>query len=160
MIRLYTLQDPISPLHDLVLRWMEEAHQEDFGIDINPVTILEDINGMLTGPETDIFVKIKDDRVVGFMGIRKFESPHGEEYIASEHLWYVLPEYRGSGFREWIRVAEAWAQVIGCNHLIINASHLSSDSHDRLCGIFNKIGFKHLESSFIMKLKENDHVLQ
>lgn len=154
MIRKYTLDDPISNILTLIQNWMAECNQEEFGMEINPVKVMKDIIDLMSNPDKDLFVKINDGQVVGLMGMKKYISHLCDDAIASEHFWYVLPEYRGSGLRQWIETAREWANEKECKHFIINASNLSSDLQDKLSRVLKKIGMRHIESSFIMNLKE------
>lgn len=94
----------------------------------------------------------RDDKAVGFMGLNTFISPlGGGEKIANEHLWYVMPAYRGN-VRAFMTTAASWARKQGCSHLMMNASYMASDRCERVSEFYAVMGFKPFENVFLMEV--------
>lgn len=68
--------------------------------------------GLLASPDAVIYVAEAGGTVVGMMGLMRYEHPMSGEPTASEIMWWVEPDARGSGVRLF-RVGEAWAKATG-----------------------------------------------
>jgi len=141
-----------SLLQEIVDSWIKESNVEQMGIELDEDVYLKDLRRLIDGNDTDLLVLENGDKIIGFMGLLVFESPLGRQKIATEHYWYVLPQYRGISSLRLIRAAELWSQEKGCSHLLMNASYLASELHDKVCEIYNKTGFIPFESTYIKKL--------
>jgi len=95
---------------------------------------------------------IENELPVGFIGVTMFQSPISVDRMATEHLWYVIPVYRGWGGIRLIKVAKAWARSQGCSHFIGNASMLASDLHDQVCELYEAMKMKKFETVYICPL--------
>jgi len=166
----------LKPLFDA---WVGETNS-DLGIEIIEDVYIQDFQRLVDGGNSDLLVLENDTRfaamviselarrttgrrvansgskdVVGFMGIEMFNSPTGYQRIANEHYFYVLPKYRrGTRSIRLVNAAKQWAIEAGCTHLILNASALASDLHDRVCKLYRHFGAELFETSFLLNLGE------
>jgi len=153
------LQDVVV-LIPLAAAWLREA-RTDFGIDLDIETHLNDMQEYMNSDKADVLALQTDDgKIVGYMGIRSFPNPLGRGFDAYEHLMFVHPDYRGMGAVRLIRAAENWAKYHGCNHLILNASYMASAGCDRVCKLYEKMGYRPFEKSYIRAMENNDGMLR
>jgi len=145
--------EDIERLKQVVLEWKESCNAKDFRIDIRLETHFQDLAGLIENENSDLFLLIKKDNVIGYMGVTCFDSPLGNQRIANEHYWFVSGKHRGRGTLLLLRSVKKWAKERGCSHLIMNASNLASNMHGRLCRFYEKIGFQKFETSYIEELK-------
>ncbi|MHC4335718.1 MAG: GNAT family N-acetyltransferase [Planctomycetota bacterium] len=143
----------VEDLRELAYSWRDSA-DKSYGFDMQWDVFKLELQAMIEGKATDILVlNSKDGRPLGMMGIVKMPSPIGTGWFANEHYWYVEPSHRnGGGALAMIRRAERWAKENGCLRFMINASRLAGRHHDRLCRIYQRLGFEHFETSFIKEI--------
>jgi GNAT superfamily N-acetyltransferase len=67
---------------------------------------------LIISPDAVIYVAEVHGVIVGMMGLMRYLHPMSGELTASEVMWWVNPDRRGSGVRLF-RVGEAWAQASG-----------------------------------------------
>jgi hypothetical protein len=149
-----TFTGPLSDLHELAERWKAECNGDSMGIETSVDSFLLGIQEMMDNSYSMVLVA-KDGQkgtIVGLIGIQAFHSPIGSQRIANEHFWYVLPEYRGSMGIRLIEAARKWAETQRCSHFILNASRLSSDLHDRVCNLCERMGMQKFETSYIERI--------
>jgi GNAT superfamily N-acetyltransferase len=144
--------EDLKGLTPIAKRWLAEADFDRFGLDSRLAKGLEDLNELIAGVHSDLFMLMKDEQHIGFAGIRSFMSPVGENLIAEEHYLYVLPEYRGRGGLILLRAAREWAKENMCTHLIMNASTLASKLHDKVCKLYEYMDMKKFETSYICEV--------
>ena len=146
--------DDLAGLVSIAKRWIEEADFARFGLDSMLAKGLEDLSELIAGAHSDLIMLMKDEQHIGFAGIRNFVSPLGRNLIAEEHYLYILPEHRGRGGLILLKAAREWAQKNMCTHLILNASCLASDMHDKVCKLYEYMGMSKFETSFICQVQE------
>jgi len=144
--------DDIEALKLLAFEWMDEWNGKAFGIDLRLETHLQDLTRLIENEDSELFLLIKMDRVIGYMGCTCFDSPLGNQKICQEHYWFVSGKNRGRGALLLLRAVKKWAKDKNCSHLIMNCSNLASDLHDRLCRFYEKIGYMKFETSYIKEL--------
>lgn len=145
--------EDIEKLKPVALQWKVTCNGKAMGIELVPETHFADLAGMIDRYDADLFLLINDKgRVIGYMGIVCFNSPLSNQRVAQEHYWYVIGENRGKGSMLLIRAAKEWAKEKGCSHIILNASTLASNLHDRLCQFYERIGFQKFETSYIKEI--------
>ena len=145
--------DDIETLRPIAESWFEFANKNEFGIEVNVDKHLLELEMMATNDDADLIVLYDETTPIGYIGLRYFISPLGEQKIAEEHYLYVIPEKRGLASMRLIRNAKHLAKLKGCSHIIFNASNLASDLHDKVCNFYEKMGFAKFETSFITKLE-------
>lgn len=140
-------------LSSIALQWETEANPEKFGIKCSLDKFLASLQELASNPQSALLLLCDDSgNVHGFMGCVLFDSPLDGQLIANEHFWFVTPKHRnGTAAMRLIKAAKAWAKANGASHLIMNASMLASDSHDRVCKLYERT-MKHFETTYIQCL--------
>lgn len=136
----------IEQLRPVAEHWHKEANGRTFGLDMDINKHLQDMARV-----DDVLVLKDKDEIVGYMGLTIFTSGLSDQRIANEHCWYVIPQYRGISSIRLIKLAQDWAGSKGCSHLIMSASNLASDLHDRTCRIYERMGMTKFETSYISR---------
>lgn len=144
--------EDIEKLRPVAIEWKDSCNGKEFSLEMNLEVHLSDLAGLIEKADTDLFLLLKEDEVVGYMGVISFNSPIGSQRIAEEHMWFVSRNNKGRGIMLLIRAVSRWAKEHGCSHIIYNASCLASGMHDRLYEFYEKIGFKKFETSFIKEI--------
>jgi len=142
----------INGLFPLVKAWIAECNAETFGLQAKASRVVDDMAELVRNDGSDLVALASRGNWAGFMGLRYFTSPLGGEKIAEEHYWYVGKEYRGRGGLVLLKVARARAKQVGCSHVIITASAMASDMHDKVCALCEHVGMKKFETSFIQEV--------
>lgn len=140
----------LDELRQVVLEWRKSCNGEEFGIDINLETHFRDLAGLVENEDSDLFLLKENGEIVGYIGMRVFRSPLGDQKICQEHYWFTLE--KSNGALRLLRAIEKWAKEKGCSHLIMTTSCLASNMHDRLCEFYERIGFRKFETSFIKSI--------
>lgn len=137
-------------LEPIVDEWLSEVNTDRFGISIDKNKAIDDLRQMTFGEDADLFLLVVQDKVVGFSGVIIYENRLTDHKIANEHYLYILPKYRkGKNPLKLIRAVEKWSEEKGCSHILMNASNMASDKHDKLCRVYGRLGYKLFESSYI-----------
>jgi len=139
-------------LSEIVNSWAAECNAEKFGLNKNFDSFYEELDALQNDETATLLVLYKDDKPVGLMGVVIFVSPIGTNRIANEHFWYVLPNHRGVKSIRLIEEAILWAKDNGCSHVMMNASCLASDLHDKVCDIYEMMGMKKYETVYLMEV--------
>ena len=126
--------------------WKQTCNGSIFCLDCDPLVTAEHLSKI-----NKLFVMIVNEKVVGLIGIQIFKNPIGNGMMANEHLWYVCKAYRGSGI-SLLEHGMKWATEQGCTHFMATASNLASDLHDSICKLYEVIGMRKFETTFIKKL--------
>ena len=139
----------------LILSWKETCKSKELEMEANPLALLLDFKKIIGSEQGVLFGTKNKNDVIGVIGVIIFSSPIGNDLIANEHYWYVMPEYRkGTIGMRLLKKAIKWAESKGCTHFMGNASMLASDLHDNICSIYERIGMKKFETTYIMKIGE------
>lgn len=131
--------------------WKSECLGDEFGVVPSGEIMLNRLYQLVHSDKGDVLVLEKDNEVVGLLGLIKFQSPLSEQYMVGEQYWYILPEHRGNGMK-LIFKAEEWTKDNECTHLILSASMIASKLFDKVCSIYERIGMKKFETSYIKKV--------
>ncbi len=151
-IKLFT--DDIETVRPVVESWQQIVLDNGFGIIADDVDkFLAGLKDLADGQESDLLVLYENDTPVGYLGLQYFISPLGNQKMANEHYFFVIPEKRGMASIGLFRTAKALAKTRGCTHLIMNASNLASDLHDKFSRVLEKLGFTKFETSFIQSVE-------
>ena len=150
--RIFTKNESILNLTVIIKSWINECKVNDFGMRLDLEEIFIDFHSLIHAGHKDLLILENDEgKIVGMMGLIFFKSPIGLQWFANEHYWYILPEYRGNGMK-LIKQAREWAKKNKCSHLILNASMMASDVHNKVCSIYEKIGMKKFETNYIERI--------
>ncbi len=142
-------KDEIEKLRPIAKSWEDIANKNDLGVEIDVNNHLLDLWKIITNVNADLLVLFDEKTPVGYLGLTYFNSPVGKQLMANEHYWYVVPESRGVGSMRLIKTAIEVAKLRGCTHIVMNASNLASDLHDKVCDFYEKMNMKLFESSYI-----------
>jgi GNAT superfamily N-acetyltransferase len=67
---------------------------------------------VLAAPEGQVWIAHKGETPIGMLAMGLFEHPMSGERVASEVVWWVEPDHRGSSCgRRLLRAAEDWAKA-------------------------------------------------
>lgn len=144
--------DDIETLRPIAESWFEFAKTNGFGLEISVDKHLIELSNIVSGIDSDLLVLCDDDIPIGYIGLRYFQSPLGNQKIAEEHYFYVVPEKRSLASMRLIKNAKYLAKLKECSHIIFNASNLASDLHEKICRVYEKLGMKLFETSFISEV--------
>lgn len=150
-VQIVAVTDPAS-LWPLLGRWGREVNGDGLGVTIVPQFVWEQLARMIAGPTSDVLGLVQDELLTGFIGVQMFVSPTGPQMMASEHYFYVAPEYRRLSSIRLIRAAQTWAGARGCARLLLTASQLASDKHDKVCRLYERLGAKKFETAYIIEV--------
>jgi len=143
----------INELKHVALEWKETCNAKHLGIEIDEPWYFKSLAKLIERLDADLFLlKTDDGIVVGYMGVEAFTSPLKRQRCAVEHHWYVMESHRGSGSMRLLVEVKDWAKTHGCKHLIMNASTLASDLHDKVCSFYEGVGMTKFETSYITEI--------
>lgn len=144
--------DDIETLRPIAESWQKIVRANNFGLITDVNKHLVELEMMVAKDDANLIVLYDGNNPVGYIGLRYFDSPLGNQRIAEEHYFYVIPENRGLASMRLIKNARNLAKLKGCSHLILNASNLASDMHDKICRFYEKSGMKKFETSYISEV--------
>jgi len=151
---MYSITPCICP--EILQPLADEAEQgtnsEDFAFEVKAENIMAEMRRLILSPGSMVLLLFKDGEVIGCMGLEIFTNPFSGKRMANERCWFVLKKHRGIASLRLFKAAEQIARKEGCSHFIFNASKLASDSHDKVVKLYEKLGMKHWETSFICQL--------
>lgn len=140
-----------NDLEKVFLNFKESA-QPMSGLKINNIHSLQHIQTLIDNQNSDILVVKTNSHIVGLMGIEVIDWPCDNIRIGNEHMWYVLPEFRSRSSLRLINSARIWAKNMACSNLILNASFMASNMHDKVCQFYERIGMEKFETSYIQRI--------
>lgn len=138
----------IEPIVPLMKEWEKIAAGNDCNYEVSFETVYEDLRATLQAIEGTILASSRDGEYTGFMVLLKMPSILGKQSIGVEKYWY--------GKRDGVALfkeAEKWCRENGCSHLVMCASRLASELHDKVCRFYEKMGMRLYESTYIMEVK-------
>ena len=144
--------EQIESIRPLAAEWREFCSCDQFGLETDMDFFLAGLMDLVDGDNSDLLMLMDDNKIVGIMGITKFQSPFGKEQVANEHYMFVMQGHSITGGRRLIDAAHKWAKAHGCSHLIMNASNAASDLHDKVCGFYERLGLTKFETSYIKEI--------
>jgi hypothetical protein len=142
----------VESIRPLANEWKEFCSCDKFGLEVDISTFLAGLMDLIDGDDSDLLLLIDGDKIVGLMGITKFQSPFGQEQVANEHYMFVSQGNSVVGGKRLIDAAREWAKCKGCSHLIMNASNAASELHDKVCKFYKRLDMKLFETSFISEV--------
>ncbi len=132
--------------------WFDESQKKEFGLSIDLSKTLLDIGQLAFSPNSIVFLLVDNNKIIGFYGAAISCSKFSNQMIAEERYYYVTQENRGISSLKLIKAATEWAKNKQCSHFIIYASNLASELHDRTCQLYEKLGMKKFETSYVKEL--------
>jgi hypothetical protein len=141
----------VELLVPLLEEWKCEQNGGVMGIDTDTETNLNDTASWLQTCGGTIITASVKGVMVGFLVLVTVPSEFGDQKWAVEKGWYMRPHVHYGGpllFKE----AQAWARSHGCSHLVMVASNMASDIHDRVCRFYEIMKMQKFETSYIKEL--------
>jgi hypothetical protein len=152
-MRIKIFDSDVSHLYPLIETWAKESNARDFGMTIDPERLLGHAEFLRDCPDTELLaLGSKEGRVLGVMGLVISPNIVENGSILNEHIWYVLPQHRSRASLGLINEAQRWGAERGCGHFVITASKMISDLHDTMCHLYNRLGFKKFETTYIREI--------
>lgn len=140
MIRHATEAD-VPRIVEMGRRFVEStAYQGRIGFD--PARVESLARGMLSTPNMAGFVSERDGVVVGMLGMHVYEHPMSGERVATETVWWMDPEHRGTDGVRLLKAGEAWARSLNATTLYMVAP---SPEVERL---YAALGYARLETTY------------
>lgn len=152
-MKVIAYRDEIYKLYDIALSWREGCECDTFGLEVDNTKHLKDLRDFKVNDDSELFVLLDNDSTpVGYIAISITDSPIGNQKVASEKYWFVLPKHRGLTSIKLLKVAKEWAKNKGCSHIILHATNIASKLHDDVCRLYELLGMSKLGTSYINKL--------
>lgn len=89
---------------------------------------------LLTNPDGAVIVAEKDGALIGMIALWAFAHPYSGALIASELVWWVNPEERGSVGVRLLKRAEQWTKDSGATALQMIAPNARVEAFYQACG--------------------------
>lgn len=140
-----------SMLRPLLSKWLEICHGTEFGLQVSVEGVEQDLQARLDLGDGVLLLAYDGIELVGFFAVFACKSSLSEQQLAVETFWFALPNQRLAG-PALFHAAKNWAQNHGCTHLVVSASRLASDLHDKVAGFCAKAGMKPFETAYILEL--------
>jgi len=149
-VMILDISDDINMLVPIGREWATAAHGAEYGLPIDVDIAKATMHQLQMRSDGDVLVLMDGDQVRGFMGLSYQPNHVGSGLIANECLFYVDQSARSGGIK-LIHSARKLAKIKGCNFFFLNASRVAGDG-DRSGALYERLGFKHFESSYMAVL--------
>lgn len=103
---------------------------------------------MITGNKNEYIVLLSPNGILA--GLCTSPFLFSDTKVASELVWYVEPEYRGTEGKHLHQAFEYWAKRVGCT--LINMVLLEDENSERMNKIYKRKGYSPVERSYIKEL--------
>jgi len=131
--------------------WQKEANADRFGLNTKWSKFRATLQEFADSQTNALFILSDNGLPVGFMCAMQFESPLDGQQMMRERFWFVLPRHRGRNALKLRTAFKEWARGRGASHILMSASMLASDKHDRICRLYEK-SMKLFETTYICKI--------
>ena len=146
MIRIAN-QDDKEGVVCLIKAFFEE-YVEGLGFAFDEEKVSTDFDLYIALNQIKVLVIDEGETLTGLLVVYIGEQPFFKGLMADEMIWYVLPDHRRQGIK-LLRECENMCKQLGCEY--INVCGFSGTKAEN---IYEKMGYKHLESKFIKKIGE------
>lgn len=144
-------QVDVKQTRDMVLKAVASSPWSSYG-EVNHDQIELILKLYLDYPEPTtrgLFVCLDGPVLVGLLAA--IISPNVVTNIATEMMWYVLPEYQKGGVGvELIKNYEGWAKEQNCG--LVSLAHYNDILGERISTVYEKLGYNKIETTYIKKL--------
>lgn len=106
-----------------------------------PTQLAATAEHLIANDEAVMLVAEREGAVIGMLALLLYPHPMSGERVASEIVWWVEPEHRGSGLR-LLRAAERWACEHGAAVLHMIAPN------DRIGALYQRLGYVPVETAW------------
>lgn len=132
--------------------WLAEAKYEEYGFKVTVDGIIADSKEWLASGLGAVIALVHEEKgYVGFMTVYCCEKFLGNDPIAFEKYWYVMPQYRIGAIR-MLNEAKKWAKQQGATHIVLSASAMASGMYDKLCELYERLGMQVFEKSYVCRI--------
>lgn len=98
---------------------------------------------LIANPDGVILVAVRDELVIGMLGLLVYAHPMSGERVATEAFWWLDPRQRGWGV--WLlRRGERWARGRGARRL----SLMAPADNDRVMDVYEALGYEAVEITY------------
>lgn len=121
-IRTVQTEQDLKELVQLAWEFKKVSHFSHLPFD--ETATLATILRYVDGPNSAVFIAVKEGTLIGFIMCERFKSDFSEHELASENGWYVTEAHRGSKAGEQLLEAYlTWSTANGCleTYLAINS---------------------------------------
>ena len=91
----------------------------------------------------------KSGKIIGGIGMMFFPALEDDVVTCSETFWYVDEKERGGGLKLLLK-AQKYAKEMGARRMTM--IHLSNSMPDRLKGLYERLGFKEIETHYMKEI--------
>jgi len=141
----------VSVIVPLGEHWLAECCASDFGIKTSMANIVKDLENWIELATGTIILAYDGVELVGFMPVFAVPSFLGPQLFALEKYWYASQGHHAAG-PMMLAEARRWAKENNCSHLIMSASNIASNMHDKCCMFYDRVGLKLFETSYICEV--------
>jgi GNAT superfamily N-acetyltransferase len=141
-----------KPIFDMAGRFQQASPYTELTYDEGKVVEL--IDSFLTGDRTQkiIILGLKDQEPVGMIAGVVNEMLFSHDLIASELMWWVEPEHRGSRLSiQLLDAYEEWARRVGAK--VVQLSSVNTDHADKLDRLYRHRDYNLVERGYIKGLQ-------
>ena len=134
-----------------VVKLVENFHKETLGkydSDLDPAALIETIRRE-SYDSRNVFLLILGNRCEGILAGHEFKSMINHTKIFQEYIWYTNKPFGKYGIR-LIKEVQKILKSRGVNAIIL--SILEAPISVKLKRIYNRLGYKHLETHFVRAL--------
>ena len=124
---------------------------DEFGLTVSVEGVEQDLQARLDLGDGTLLLAWDGVEPVGFFAVFKVKSSLSDQFVAIETFWFAVPNHQLAGPALFHR-AKLWAKDNGCTHLIVSASRLASDLHDKVASFCERVGMKPFETVFISEV--------
>lgn len=142
----------VTKVRTLLGQWEKICHGSQFGLAVSVAGVERDLQARLDLGDGVLLIAYDGIEPVGFFAVFKGKSSLSDQTLAVETFWFALPNRKLAG-PALFHAAKAWAKSHGCTHLVVSASRLASDLHDKVCSFCEKVGMKPFETVYICVLE-------
>lgn len=144
-LRIANVND-LDTVAQLCFRFQQESPYSN--LPYNYTKVKEVCLKMITGNKNEYLVLLSENGILAALATTPFLF--SDVKVASELVWYVDPEYRGTEGKELQQAFEYWARRVGCT--LINMVLLEDENSERMLKIYKRKGYKAVERSYIKGL--------
>jgi GNAT superfamily N-acetyltransferase len=105
--------------------------------------------GLIENGTGTVIAALKDDKIIGGIGLITFPAFEDDAMTTQEAFWYVQEGHRGAGISLY-KAAEEYVRAIGCDRFTM--IFLETSMPTKVENFYKKMGFKKAETTYIKEL--------
>ena len=139
-------------VHRLIQEFYKES-LEEYGAEFDEQVLIRTIDTMkeqCTGlGYTGGFLAIFDGKVEGLLAGREVKTPWSDDRIWHEVVWFMTERYRKHGVK-LLMIAREKLKEQGFKAMVM--VHMQNSKTDKLARLYERLGFKPMETNYIGRL--------